>query len=459
MDLQYTPENNISRKKGGEIMAYTTIQNSIYNHYLTSYGSSEIAKRESHKTSELRSLYNSMIKLNKDSPLYLIPNAQNAAKSAIDLKEMAHVLKNDIAALGGLSANDLLGQKIAYSSDPSVATAVYIGDATSSGEADSVPSSYKLQVRTLASSQINLGEFLISNNVVSLPTDTYSFDISIRNLSYEFQFNINKGDTNKDIQNRLSRLINNSGIGLKSKVIDGEGDMSSIQISSIATGHPKDHFSIFTISENESHSSGAVSYFGLDYTAIEPVNASFSLNGEDMESDTNILTIGNQYELTLQNISQNDSETTIGLKNDYESLTENIQKLFSSYNNFVQNAAQYQSDFGSQLNTYKFNNEINNMALFYKNELNSIGAQIKEDGTIQLATPIIDPNALQEQADQKLDIIKNFANKLIRKTSQISLDPLQYTLKKIVAYKNPGHNYAAPYVSSNYSGVLFNFYC
>ena len=34
----------------------------------------------------------------------------------------------------------------------------------------------------------------------------------INNLNYEFQFNVNADDTNRDIQDRLSRLINNAGV-------------------------------------------------------------------------------------------------------------------------------------------------------------------------------------------------------------------------------------------------------
>ena len=41
----------------------------------------------------------------------------------------------------------------------------------------------------------------------------------------------------------------------------------------------------------------------------------------------------------------------------------------------------------------------------------------------------------------------------------ISLNPMKYVNKTVVAYKNPGHNFANPYVTSNYSGMMFNYYC
>ena len=58
-----------------------------------------------------------------------------------------------------------------------------------------------------------------------------------------------------------------------------------------------------------------------------------------------------------------------------------------------------------------------------------------------------------------MSYVKDFANSLMRKTSQISLNPMQYVNKTIVAYKNPGRNFATPYITSAYSGMMFNSYC
>ena len=49
-------------------MAYNAIQDNIYNYYLTAYTPKNAGKYDAHKRSELRSIYNSIIKLNKESP-------------------------------------------------------------------------------------------------------------------------------------------------------------------------------------------------------------------------------------------------------------------------------------------------------------------------------------------------------------------------------------------------------
>ena len=545
-------------------MAYSTIQNSVYTNYLTTYGSQDVSKYDAHKRSELRNLYNSMVKLNKNSPLYLIPDAKDAAQSAVGLKEMARGLRNEIASMGGLDEGNLLNQKSAYSSNESIASAVYIGqsangtsgtqsdialgritaqqelqnDALSQEQAQqeliddaflndtvsdlpgaplkaasvnpvlsenivaqdtqqtdstAVVPSYKIAVRSLASGQTNLGEFLPSDSNVSLPSNTYSFDIAIHNLSYEFQFNINKDDTNKTVQNRLSRLISNSGIGLKASVIDGDGHLSALKITSDTTGVAQGADSIFSFSENNtSRATGAVGYFGLGYVAVQPVNAVFLLDGEEHESQSNHFTLNNDYDITLNGVSASEGESaTIGIKKDFESLTENINHLFSSYNDFIRSVnsqvpsgnvsadskeisesqasgtqAASSSAGTSQtagkrnsFNTTKLQSEMRGIASLYREQLQTIGVTLEDDGTLDVSKDAIAQAAQNTDAENQFRTVKNFTTDLLRKTDQISLDPLQYATKAIVAYKNPGHNYAAPYVSSNYSGMLYNFYC
>ena len=57
-------------------------------------------------------------------------------------------------------------------------------------------------------------------------------------------------------------------------------------------------------------------------------------------------------------------------------------------------------------------------------------------------------------------MMRGFADSLFHKTIQISLDPMQYVEKRIVAYKNPAKiHFATPYITSPYTGMLFNSYC
>ena len=47
---------------------------------------------------------------------------------------------------------------------------------------------------------------------------------------------------------------------------------------------------------------------------------------------------------------------------------------------------------------------------------------------------------------------------LLRKSNQISLNPMDYVERVMVAYKNPGRNFINPYVTSDYTGMMFDGY-
>lgn len=71
----------------------SAILDNMYNYYLTTYGKSTVSRYDSHKKSELRSVYNNIVKINKESPLYKIKDSADAQKFAIDIKEHARDLK------------------------------------------------------------------------------------------------------------------------------------------------------------------------------------------------------------------------------------------------------------------------------------------------------------------------------------------------------------------------------
>lgn len=93
----------------------------------------------------------------------------------------------------------VLDKKSASSTDESIATVTYNND---SDEAAPVQG-FDMTVSSLAKPQTNVGNYLTSDAQASISPDTYSFDIGINSLSYEFQFSVHSGDTNEDLQQRL----------------------------------------------------------------------------------------------------------------------------------------------------------------------------------------------------------------------------------------------------------------
>ncbi len=427
------------------------ILTNVYNHYLTAYAPKSTTQYDTHKKSELRSIYNSIVKLNKESPWYLETTSRSAQEYAVNLKESARLFHNTIASLGGLDDSQALAKKAAYSSDSGVIAATFVGN---TGDDSPVPT-LRMQVNGLATSQENMGTYL-ADGTVGLAPDTYSFDVSINDLNYEFQFNINENDTNKDVQQRLVRLINNADIGIQARLDEGNA-RSSIRLFSQNTGLPEGKSEIFRITDDRtSKTSGAVEYFGLDYISRQPANSSFLLNGEERSTSSNTFTIGKMYEIELKAVSAPDTEVTIGLKTDTESLTDNVSALIGSYNTFISTASSYQS---SERLSGRLVREMSRIAAHYQSSMESMGIRLGSDNTLSIDEALLKESASSSDGSFSYDTLKDFASSLIRKTNQVSLDPMNYVSRTIVAYKNPGHNFASPYVTSAYSGMMFNSYC
>lgn len=433
-------------------MASSAVYNNVYNHYMTSYAPKGMTRYDTHKKSELRSIYNRIVKLNKESPLFFMDTSKTAQAYAIDMKENARELRNTISSVSDSAENGLLNKKAVTSSNEDVITAKYIG---AGSDSDSIPS-FEIEVLSLAGSQVNVGNYLPAGGK-GLKTDTYSFDIHTGNMEYEFQFNVNADDTNRTLQDKLARLINKAGIGLEASVDEDTEGNTALYIRSAATGLANESSYIFNISDaHTTKHTGAVDYFGINSVEQAAQNARFLLNGEERSAYSNNFTIDKTFEVTLHGISQKGSPSTVGLKTDVDSFTENISHLIRGYNDFLQKAMEYTD---SQPRSVRLISEMSGITSIYKNELDSIGLKMQEDGTISMDKGLLQQTAQENDALNRFQPVKNLTNMLIRKTNDISINPMDYVEHKIVAYKNPGKSYPNPYMPSMYSGMMFNSYC
>lgn len=277
--------------------------------------------------------------MNKEAPIYILDTSRESCKFAVGMKENARESRNTIASLGDLNEDEMLNKKAAYSSNENIASASFIGTPADSANASSI----EIEVRSLATPQVNMGNYLPGGETVNLSPSTYSFDVGIDDLNYEFQFTIKPEDTNRDVQDRLSRLINNANIGISAQVVTNDENNSALRLESNATGLRNNKETIFNVSDHRtSKTSGTVEYLGLDNIAGAASNANFVLNGEERTSPSNSLNVGRMYHVTLNGVSSEEGETaSIGLKTDVESLTENINTLVRGYNSFLRAAAEY----------------------------------------------------------------------------------------------------------------------
>ena len=61
----------ISWKKGGVFLAAI---DSAYHYYLSTYGTSKVSRYDTHKKSQLRAVYNQIVKTNKDTMTQFLNN-------------------------------------------------------------------------------------------------------------------------------------------------------------------------------------------------------------------------------------------------------------------------------------------------------------------------------------------------------------------------------------------------
>lgn len=423
---------------------------SVYDYYLTTYASKPATRSDTHKKSELRNIYNTIVKISKKSPLYKVDVSENIQRYAIDLKENARFIKSKTDLFFNDSDNGI--RKKLISSDEDVLSINYMG-IPESEQNDSILS-YEFQVDALAKPQVNTGNFLKSNGT-SISTGNHAFEVDIGDYSYEFQFSVQPEDTNKSVQEKLARLINRSDIGLTAQVITNDANKSALKLTSDKTGTAFNGTIFSVINTHEQLDDNTIDRLGLNNVSQMSSNAEFRINGVNRTSASNTFTINKNLEITLKGISREDNPSHIKYQDDIISIIDSIKGMADSYNNIVDlaNKTTRESD-----QTHSLQKEIRRMTERYKNDLESIGLNITEEGYLNFDESLILQSAGEGTISESLNHLREFKNGLAAKADDISINPMKYVKKVMISYPNPKKSFANPYVTSIYSGMMYNGY-
>ncbi|MFI3177006.1 MAG: hypothetical protein R3Y67_05890 [Eubacteriales bacterium] len=433
---------------------YASVQ-TAYNCFLPSYQPKTSSAQDSHKKSDLKNIYNAIRQMYKDSPIYLLDTSIETKESAVALKDTALQFGNSLASFAELSKNDILEHQIAYSSNEEIATAKLLSASDHSAQP------FELEVHSLASSQVNIGSLLTSDTTTFLEKKPYIFHVSSNDYNYEFSFQIGKNDTNLDVQNRLSNLINHSNIGIHASVIEEAAGQSALRLESMATGisgSKHELFSVFgTRDEAEASNAKFISYFGLNHTTQNPENSSYSVNGQLRSSTSNTFHTEQSYEVTLRGISPLDGlTTTIDTRSDvngpYNAITDFVQEV----NDFATYVQDYSKQYPKSLSLLR---DMNASYRTYQDAFSSVGITKDDNGSINIDNTILGTSLLDTSEHENISYLRNFAKDLSNVTKKIAIHPMQYSENKIIDYKHPQKSFAAAYITSAYSGFLFNSYC
>ncbi|MCI8392266.1 MAG: flagellar capping protein [Roseburia sp.] len=425
---------------------------SAYQYYLNTYSDYGMNRYDTHKKSQLRAVYNDIVRTNKEAPLYKIRYSGDVGRFAIDIKEKTRSIQNVAASLsdtGGIE--HAFSKKIAQSSDENTIAAEYIGQ-----KQDVDDSLYfNVEVRHLATPQINRGNYL-QPDWHDIRPGSYSFDLSTNLSSYEFQYSVSGRDTNQNVQDKLIRLINNAGVGLHADLITDDKGAHAIEITSLQTGLSENEQYLFEILPSpDPDSMKAMQVLGISHVEHMASNSSFLLNGTEHSSLSNTFTVNNAFELTLKKESTG-SATQIGFKPGSDAIADNVQTLVDAYNNIIQLSHNYSDTQQSS----RLLRDMSAVARSHFNELESVGLELSEDGYLSVDRNLLTDAVTSPDSQDCFLLLNDFKNDLNARAARASIDPMNYVDKLLVAYKNPqGHNFATPYITSIYSGMMLDQIC
>jgi flagellar hook-associated protein 2 len=425
---------------------------SVYNYYLSTYGGQEMTKYDSHKKSDLKNVYNTMLKVNRKSPLYKLGNLEETQKYAIDIKETARMFKNVASSLtnedGSMAA---FSKKKAGSSNEDLVSVEYIDEDGSSQDAED----FSIQVKNLAKPQTNVSGYMNPEGH-SIPEGSYSFDFGIGKYTYEFSFDVPEDKDNSEVQKQIARLINRSDIGAYADIVTNEKGDTALSITSDKTGvgDLDKQGRTFVIEDNHKSDDGdIVKLMGLDQISTMPQNAVFDINGEEHTASSNKFMVMDHYRVTLND--ESDETVQIEMKPDFDAMLDNVSDLVNVYNSMVDMASSHITDAEDSDRLLK---EIQRVTKVHKEDLDSSGFMVQDDGHIDIDESLILQSANEGKVEDSLETLNSLKKDLVRKADDMSINPMNYVNKKLIAYPNPVRNFTSPYVSSIYSGMMFNGY-
>lgn len=422
---------------------------STYNYLAENYEVQKPALYTSHNTSELQKIYNTIVHISKQSPLYLLDVSLERQTYALNVKDAAISL---YTLLDNFSRNDessIFYKKKSVSSNENAVSATIIND-----NAPSLPTDFNIQVMKLATTQKN-----ISNSfrpmAQQLQPGTYQFSIDVEDHTYNFKHTITAESTHQDTIQKLCKQINRSDIGIHAyEYVEQDSNQLKIILESDSTGNSG--APIFTLQDDVYIGGrGIVEYFNLNQIDQPSTNAIFQIDGNSKKSLSNQFTFNKSLTVSLHAVT--DSPVHISYAPNSDKIVKELSRITDSYNHLFSLASEHTP---VQRRANKLVYELDSIIYRYMNDLESCGIIREESGELSIDSFI----ALQAATDGTIkDLFTNpdkITTDLLAQTNQVTINPMDYLDQKICTYPNYGsYHYPNPYLTSVYSGMLFNYYC
>ena len=426
---------------------------SVYNHLIQGLIMMRPNRFDTHKKSELQNVYRDIMRLTSEQPLYKVTFDESAQEYTLGIKNAALSLSSMVKELNTDDGTSVFKNQILVSDDPDTVDVSVLEGSTVQDE--ELPLS--VEVSALSSPQENHGNFVPSGEA-ALVSGQYNFTIGIEENMYSFQFNVSKGATNLDLQKKLADFINKTSIGLRTRIVqEPETGESRLDLIAIAAGssdgeasfHPAD----VRFPENASH--GIISHFGLDQIGQAPVNTCFSVNGVSKEVRGRSYLYNNVLTLSINDITTR--PVSIGKVTNQEPVMEKLRTFVNKYNSVFEFVQGHQPD---NHRSKKLLYDLGSTMRQFSKELEGCGLTVAKNGTLSINEQTMYTAAGNGTLERLFSEESRFSSTMVKKFSDIALNPMEYLNKTVVTYPNiTAKKTLNPYVSSIYCGLLYNNYC
>ena len=118
-----------------------------------------------------------------------------------------------------------------------------------------------------------------------------------------------------------------------------------------------------------------------------------------------------------------------------------------AYNGLLTVAEDYK-DSGSG-NGGRLLNDVGSVARNRSESLKGIGLIVADNGYISIDSSVLAEAITPQRTQDTFQRLSEFKDAIGQKADNASVNPMKYVDKVVVEYKNPGHTFAAPYMSSH----------
>jgi len=316
----------------------------------------------------------------------------------------------------------------------------------------------RVEVASLSASQENHGHFVPATESPLL-SGQYNFTIGVEENLYSFQFNVSNGATNLELQKKLSDFINKTAIGIRTRVVhNNEDNTSRIDLLAVTSGLRQGEtvsFRPIDVRYPEGASHGIITHFGLDQVSVPAHNTTFSVNGTPFETRGHSYLYNNSLQLSIKGTT--DSPVFIGKITDEAPIVDKIRSFVGQYNSVFDFVKEKQPE---NYRAKKLLYDLGSTMRTHSNDLSACGIQVSRTGTLSIDEEQLSLSAKDGTLAHLFSSGHDFSSSILKRLSDISINPMDYLNKTVVTYPNPTVKKALnPYVSSIYCGLLYNNYC